>query len=135
MAEVTNIHSATNYTVGQAGPLELLDSKLFIGRSLDFTGMEVSLNRFVPGQTVPFLHQHRQHEEMYLFIKGHGQFQVDGDIIDVGPGTIIRVLPDGMRAWRNNSDEDLYCIVIQANAGTLTGQDGIRHETPPVWPD
>lgn len=134
MAEVTHIRREKNYTVGEAGPLEHLDAKLFVGRAMGFTGMEVSLNRFVPGQSVPYVHQHRKHEEMYLFIKGQGQFQIDGDLIEVGPGTVLRVLPDAMRAWRNNSQEDLYCIVIQANMDSLTGQDGIRHEGEPEWP-
>lgn len=135
MAEVRNLRSGPNYTVGEAGPFDQLDSKLFIGRALGFTGMEVSLNRFLPGQSVPFFHQHRQHEEMYLFIQGHGQFQIDGDIIEVQPGTVLRVLPDAMRTWRNHSDQPLHCIVIQANLDTLSPGDGIRHSQQPVWPD
>ncbi len=135
MAEVTHVRHGKHYTVGETGALEGLDGKLFIGQALGFTGMEVSLNRFKPGQEVPFLHQHKKHEEMYLFVKGHGQFQVDGETFDVKPGTIVRVSPDGNRAWRNNSTEDLYCIVIQANVDSLTGQDGIRNEKEPiVWP-
>lgn len=135
VAEVTNIRSGTHYTVGEAGSLEELDAKLFVGRALGFTGMEVSLNRFAPGQSVPFVHQHRKHEEMYLFIKGHGEFQIDKETFPVGPGTVVRVLPDAKRAWRNNATEELYCVVIQANLDTLTGQDGIRHDHDPVWPD
>lgn len=46
------------------------------------------------------------------FIKGSGRFQVDGDVIDVREGTVIRVAPEGTRAWRNNSSEDLYYIVL-----------------------
>ncbi len=134
MAEVTNIRKGAHYSVGEAGPLDQLDSKLFIGRSLDFTSMEVSLNRFAPGQEVPFVHQHRQHEEMYLFIQGHGQFQVDGETFDVKPGTIVRVLPEAHRAWRNNSDRDLLCVVIQANVNSLTDNDGIRLDGPVTWP-
>ena len=135
MSEVSRIRNGTHYTVGQVGPLEALDNKLFVGQSLGFTGMEVSLNRFVPGQEVPFLHRHRLHEEMYLFIRGHGQFQIDGDYIDIEPGTIVRIAPEAIRGWRNNSTEDLYCIVIQANLESLTGQDGIRLGSPAQWPD
>lgn len=135
MAEVTNIRNGKNYSVGEAGPLEELDGKLFIGRALGFTGMEVSLNRFMPGQSVQFTHQHKLHEEMYLFIRGRGQFLIDGDLVDVKPGTYLRVLPDAVRAWRNNSTEELYCIVIQANLDTLTGQDGIRGPSPVPWPE
>ena len=134
MASVTDVRHGENYSVGETGPMSQLDAKLFVGQALGFTGMEVSLNRFEPGQEVPFVHQHRQHEEMYLFIQGRGQFQVDGETFDVEPGTIVRVLPDAKRAWRNNSGEDLLCIVIQANVDTLTGQDGIRLEEPLTWP-
>ncbi|MCL5116704.1 MAG: cupin domain-containing protein [Firmicutes bacterium] len=135
MAEISNVRQGKNYSVGEAGPLEALDGKLFVGQTLGFTGMEVSLNRFAPGQVVPFLHQHRRHEEMYVFIKGHGQFQVDGETFDVKPGTIVRVSPEGNRAWRNNSQDDLYCLVVQANVDSLTGQDGIRNDGPIAWPE
>jgi quercetin dioxygenase-like cupin family protein len=135
MASVSEIRRGKNYSVGEAGPLAGLDGKLFLGKELGFTGMEVSLNRFAPGQQVPFMHQHRQHEEMYLFISGRGQFQVDGETFAVKPGTVVRVLPDAQRAWRNNSDEDLLCVVIQANIDSLTGQDGIRGETTIEWPE
>ncbi|NMP23876.1 cupin domain-containing protein [Sulfobacillus harzensis] len=134
MAEITNIRQGKNYTVGETGNLDALDAKLFLGQALGFTGMEVSLNRFRPGQEVPFVHQHRQHEEMYLFIKGHGQFQVDNETFEVKPGTVVRVLPEAKRAWRNNSSEDLYCIVIQANVGSLTDNDGIINDDPLTWP-
>lgn len=135
MAAVSDIRHGKNFTVGETGPLTALDGKLFLGKDLGFTGMEVSLNRFGPGQQVPFMHQHRQHEEMYLFISGQGQFQVDGEAFDVKPGTVVRVLPDAQRAWRNNSTDDLICIVIQANVGSLTGQDGIRGSAEIHWPE
>lgn len=133
MAAVENIRQGKNYTVGESGPLEGLDGKLFLGKALGFTGMEISLNRFSPGQVVPFLHQHRQHEEMYIFIQGEGQFQVDGDVFEVHPGTVVRVSPEGSRAWRNNSTQDLYCIIVQANQDSLTDQDGIRGEHLISW--
>ena len=135
MAEVRDIRTGKNYAIGQAGPLQELDAKLFVGKVLGFSSMEVSLNRFSPGQEVPFVHQHRLHEEMYIFLQGHGQFQVDGEIFTVQPGTIVRVMPEGKRAWRNNSSDDLICIVIQANVESLTGGDGIKVDDPPSWPE
>lgn len=133
MAEVRRVREGTHYTVGEAGPLEELDAKLFVGKPLGFTGMEVSLNRVAPGQGVPFLHRHRLHEEMYLFLRGEGEFQVDDDLFPVHAGSVVRVEPDAVRGWHNTGDEDLYCIVIQANVGSLTGQDGIRLEDEPGW--
>jgi uncharacterized cupin superfamily protein len=133
MAEITNIRSGAHYQSGEAGPLSQLDAKLFIGKTLGFTGMEVSLNRAVPGQTSPFLHAHKQHEELYLFLEGTGEFQVDGEIFPVRAGTAVRVAPEAQRAWRNNGSQDLLFVVVQANVDTLTGQDGIRGEGAVHW--
>ncbi len=134
MAEVGATSKGTHYTVAEAGDLGELEKKEFIAQTLGFTGMQVSLNRALPGQAAPYLHAHRQHEELYLFLGGTGEFQVDGDVLPVKPGTMIRVAPEGRRAWRNNSSGDLLFIVVQANVGSLTGQDGIRLDGDPSWP-
>lgn len=134
MAEVTATKNGTHYTVAEAGNFGELEKKEFIAQTLGFTGMQVSLNRATPGQASPYLHAHRQHEELYLFLWGTGEFQVDHDVLPVKPGTMIRVAPEGQRAWRNNSSSDLLFIVVQANVGTLTGQDGIRLDGDPSWP-
>ena len=134
MAEVTATKNGAHYTVAEAGNLGELEKKEFIAQTLGFTGMQVSLNRATPGQASPYLHAHRHHEELYLFLSGTGEFQVDGDVLPVKPGTMIRVAPEGQRAWRNNSSSDLLFIVVQANVGTLTGQDGIRLDGDPSWP-
>jgi uncharacterized cupin superfamily protein len=133
-AELTTTKTGTHYTVAEAGGLGELDKKEFIAQKMGFTGMEVSLNRAAPGQASPYVHAHRQHEELYFFLWGDGEFQVDGDVIPVHPGTMIRVAPEGRRAWRNNSTKDLLFIVVQANVGTLTGQDGVRFDDPVTWP-
>jgi mannose-6-phosphate isomerase-like protein (cupin superfamily) len=93
--------------------------KLFMKEPLGLTGLEMSLNRLPPGGEIPFLHRHRENEELYIFIKGRGRFQVDGEVLEVGEGSVIRVAPDGVRAWRNDSDEDLYFIVIQVRADSM----------------
>jgi len=36
----------------------------------------------------------------FVFPKGEGQYQVDGEIFPVGEGTIVRVAPDGKRALK-----------------------------------
>lgn len=134
MAEVTATKNGTHYTVAEAGNFGELEKKEFIAQTLGFTGMQVSLNRAQPGQASPYRHAHRQHEELYLFLSGTGEFQVDGDVLPVKPGTMIRVAPAGQRAWRNNSSSDLLFIVVQANVGSLTGEDGIRLDGDPTWP-
>ena len=110
--------------------------KLFLKEPLGLTGMEVSLNLLPPGGEIPFLHRHRDNEELYIFIKGRGRFQVDGEVLEVGEGSVVRVAQDGVRAWRNDSDEDLYFIVVQAGVGSLPKadtSDGIGVEGKADW--
>lgn len=111
--------------------------KLFLKEPLRMSGMEVSLNKLPAGQGMPFYHRHRAHEELYIFLKGRGQFLVDGTIIDVEEGSVIRVAPDGVRTWRNHSQEDLYYIVVQAMAGSLDArdiEDGVMMPEKVSWP-
>ncbi len=147
-----NKHEGQNFTAAHLGQWEdlheyvfqhprfskITPGKVFLKDPLNLTAMEISINKFPAGATMPFLHRHTEHEEVYIFVRGKGQFQVDNDVIDVKEGTVIRVSPDGARCWRNNSSEDLYCIVIQAKAGSLEGDtiaDGKGVKQPIVWPE
>lgn len=112
--------------------------KVFLAGKLGLTGMEVSVNKLPAGKGVPFLHAHKTHEELYLFVKGRGQIQVDGRVLPVQEGTCVRVSPQGARALRNDSDQDLYFLCIQAREGSLGGvaaiDDGVPVPGPVEWP-
>lgn len=113
-----------------------VDGKTFLGSVLGLTAMEVSFGSMLPGEAMPFLHAHQQNEELYVFLSGTGEMQVDGERIPVGPGSAVRIAPAGLRAWRATGTEPLAYLVIQAKAGSLeqaTGQDGIRPDQPLVW--
>lgn len=111
--------------------------KLFLKEPLAMTGMEVSMNKLAAGQSLSFNHQHTAHEELYIFLRGNGQFLIDGTVIEVQEGSVIRVAPEGVRTWRNQSQEDLYYIVIQSMAGSMqatTIEDGVMCDEKPNWP-
>ena len=138
-----------NFSAAQAGPWQTMGQhafshpvmgkvpgKLFLKEPLQLTGLEVSLGVIPPGRGTPFLHAHRQNEELYLFVRGRGQMLVDGEIVEVSEGTAVRVAPAGARAWRNIGTEDLHYIVIQARANTLeqgTTTDGYPIDGTPAW--
>ena len=110
--------------------------KTFIGGVLGLSAMEVSFGSMLPGESIPFLHAHKQNEELYLILSGEGEMQVDGERIPLRPGTAVRIAPDGLRAWRATGTGPMAYVVIQAKAGSLeqaTGQDGIRPEVELVW--
>lgn len=111
--------------------------KLFLQQLLGATGLEMSLNVVPPGKGVPFLHRHRENDEVYVVLGGRGQFLVDDACIDVAEGSILRMGPPAARAWRNVGDEPLYFLCLQYRAdsvipaGTL---DGVPVEGRPAWP-
>lgn len=134
--------TGNNFSFIDFGPFEKVDQysfkhpklaqevvgKQFLKDELALTSMEVSLNKFPPGTSMPFSHKHRENEELYIFLKGKGEFCVDGEWFEVQEGSAIKVAPNGVRTWRSSSSEELLFIVIQAKAGTLEAssiQDGI----------
>ena len=111
--------------------------KHFLKDHLDFTGCEISINSLQPGGAVPFSHQHKENEEVYIFVQGKGQMQIDHEVIDVAEGSIVRVAPQGLRTWRNTSNEPLVYVVVQVRENSLrqhTFEDGIPNMDPINWP-
>lgn len=112
--------------------------KFFLGQPLGLTGMEVSLNSLPAGASIPFLHSHREHEELYMFLSGSGELLVDGAHIPVRAGSAVRIAPAGKRSWRNTGDVPLVYLVIQATAGSLISSgigDGVPVPGINPWRD
>ncbi len=142
---IKTISEGTNYKAIDIGTLDNLsnysfihprlghtvESKLFVGEHLKSTGSEVSFMELPAKTAVSFLHKHKKHEEIYIFLKGTGQYQVDEDVFPIKEGSIIRVSPNGSRTLRNDSENGMIYMVIQSVAGTLNGYnitDGYRIE-------
>lgn len=110
--------------------------KVFLGSVLGLTGMEVSLGALRPGQSIPFLHAHKQNEELYLILSGQGEMQVDGQVVPLRAGSAVRIAPAGLRCWRATGDEPLAYLVVQAKDGSLAqaaAADGVVPDRPVVW--
>ncbi len=140
----------TNYSVYSGGSLQdwsqhklvhpragKVRGKHFLKDHLDLTGCEISINSLPAGVALPFAHQHKVNEEIYIFIQGSGQMLVDQEVIDVTEGSIVRIAPQAVRTWRNNSSDPLVYIVIQVQENSLrqhTFEDGIPNTDPINWP-
>ena len=76
------------------------------------------------------------HEELYFFLKGKGEFQVDGEIFPISEGSVVRVSPAGKRSVRNNGKEPLVMLCVQYRGGTFTAEDaadGVILNEPVKW--
>lgn len=124
-----------DYVLPVASGMEI-QGKVFMGQALQTTGAEISFQSFAPGKETGFLHTHQTHEELYIFVSGKGEFQVDGQVFPVGEGSVVRVAPEGKRSVRNNGTEPLIMICVQYKAQTFTAQDaadGQLLQEPVKW--
>ena len=143
IAEATNFKainvgkmSNLNEYVLELGPEVKIPGKVFGGAALGATGSEFSLQLFQPGTESGFLHTHKKHEELYFFLGGKGEFQVDGQVFPVEEGSVVRVAPDGKRSVRNNGTEALLMLCVQYLGNTFTQEDasdGVILNEPVKW--
>lgn len=148
MKSIKQVADATNFSAINVGPLSELNEyvlelgpikipgKVFGGAALRATGGDFSFQVFQPGTETGFLHTHKTHEELYFFLKGNGEFQVDGQIIAISEGSVVRVAPDGVRSVRNNGTEPLVMLCVQYRGNTFTADDaadGVILNEPVKW--
>lgn len=107
----------------ELGPEIKIPGKVFGGQAVGATGGEFSFQVFASGQETGFLHTHKNHEELYFFLAGKGQFQVDGEVFPVEEGSVVRVAPNGRRSVRNNDIEPLVMLCVQYRGNTFTTDD------------
>lgn len=119
---VGKMDELNQHTLALAPGVEI-PGKVFTGGDLRTTGAEISFQRIEPGAGVGFLHTHKTHEELYIIVKGDGEFQVDGKIFAVGEGSVVRVSPDGKRALRNTGKGPMIMICVQYKAGSFDPSD------------
>lgn len=136
MKQIEQIASATNFSainigkfnelndyVLEVSPEMKIPGKVFGGAALGATGGEFSFQVFQPGTETGFLHTHKQHEELYFFLGGKGEFQVDGKIFPISEGSVVRVSPAGKRSVCNNGTTPLVMLCVQYKSATFTQED------------
>ena len=88
---------------------------------LGLTGAEVSINHLPAGAGVPFVHAHKNNEEIYIILSGKGKAVIDGDEIVLATGDVIRVSPEGKRQLFAAEDSEISYACIQVKAGSIEG--------------
>lgn len=127
--------SGPNYGVSAIGDLPKL-GRVTLNRELELTGSEISINELPAGVSVPFVHNHKRNEEVYIILHGKGQFYIDGEEFEVEEGEVIRIDPAGARSLKADNQTPLRYICIQTEANSLvqfTENDGVPVESKPTW--
>lgn len=87
---------------------------------LGLTGAEVSINNLPAGASVPFVHSHKENEEIYIITEGSGTFKIDEDTIEINKGDAIKISPNGKRQLFAKETTGISYICIQVKENSLT---------------
>ena len=89
--------------------------------ALNLTGAEVSINELPAGASVPFVHAHKQNEEIYAILEGEGKAVIDGENVGLKAGDWLRISPAAKRQFFASEKSGLKYICIQVKANSLEG--------------
>ncbi len=89
--------------------------------ALGLTGAEVSVNVLPAGTGVPFVHSHKQNEEIYGILAGRGYAVLDGERVELNAGDWLRVSPATKRQFFAAETESVKYVCIQVKENSLGG--------------
>ncbi|MDE5722013.1 MAG: cupin domain-containing protein [Clostridia bacterium] len=101
-------------SVGEGARSELHDL-------LSLTGAEISINALPAGASVPFVHSHKQNEEIYAVLSGEGYAVIDGENVVLKAGDWLRISPSAKRQFFASEKTAIKYICIQVKANSLEG--------------
>ena len=109
--------------IGNEGRVELHEK-------LSLTGAEISINQLPAGASVPFVHSHKNNEEIYGILSGKGKAVIDNETIELTAGDWLRISPAAKRQFFASQESDITYVCIQVNENSLggfTADDAVLH--------
>ena len=86
---------------------------------LGLTGAEVSVNELPAGASVPFVHSHKQNEEIYGILEGEGKAEIDGETVPLSAGDWLCIAPAAKRRFFASEQSGIKYICIQVKTNSL----------------
>ena len=97
------------------------ESRVELHKTLGLTGAEISINTLPAGAGVPFVHAHKNNEEIYGVLEGAGSATIDGEEVELAAGDWLRVSPAAKRQFRAAADAGITYVCIQVKENSLEG--------------
>ena len=95
------------------------DARKELHNKLSLTGTEISINHLLAGTGVPFIHSHKNNEEIYVILSGKGKAVIDGKTVELMAGDWIRISPAGKRQFFAAEDSAISFACIQVKENSL----------------
>ena len=111
----------TKTTIGKENRIELHEK-------LSLTGAEISLIDLPAGAIVPFVHSHKENEEIYGILSGNGNAIIDGEEISLSTGDWLKIAPAAKRQFFASDISGITYICIQVKENSLehfTAEDAV----------
>lgn len=86
---------------------------------LSLTGAEISINNLPAGASVPFVHWHKNNEEIYVVLDGKGKAVIDGETVELATGDWVRISPAAKRQFFAAEDAAICFACIQVKENSL----------------
>jgi mannose-6-phosphate isomerase-like protein (cupin superfamily) len=77
-------------------------------------------------------HRHKTQEEIYFVISGRLQAKLDDEVVEIGPGTAVRVAPGTVRSVWNDEPEDVEIVIVSMK---IDDPQGDTETVPDFWPE
>lgn len=100
--------------IGNEGRVELHEK-------LSLTGAEISINQLPAGASVPFVHSHKNNEEIYGILSGKGKAVIDNETIELTAGDWLRISPAAKRQFFASQESGITYVCIQVKENSLGG--------------
>ncbi len=76
-------------------------------------------------------HRHKTQEEIYFLVSGRLQVKLDDEVVDIGPGTAVRVAPHVTRSLWNEQPEDAHVVIVSQK---IANRRDDSETVPDFWP-
>ncbi|MDE6047805.1 MAG: cupin domain-containing protein [Anaeroplasmataceae bacterium] len=96
------------------------EGRVELHEKLSLTGAEVSFNQLPAGTGVPFVHAHKQNEEIYIILEGDGKAVIDNQTVTLAKGDCLRISPNAKRQFFAGKENSISYICIQVKENSLT---------------
>ena len=97
----------------------LTEERAELHEVLSLTGAEISINTLPAGANVPFIHYHKNNEEIYSILSGSGKVIIDNEEITLSAGDWIKISPDARRQFFADINTPITYICIQVKENSL----------------
>ena len=76
-------------------------------------------------------HHHKTQEEVYYLVSGRLEMKLEDEVIEIGPGTVVRVAPGTARSIYNAEPDEAVVVIISQKIDD-PGADAVIDEG--FWP-